>query len=771
MTERARVLVVDDEVGPRESLRMILKPWYEVATADTAETAVDAVRTFRPDVVFTDIRMPQVSGIELLQRIKEIDRTIAVVMITAYASLDTVKNALTHGAFEYLIKPFGRHDVEETARRALARRQQELGTRSEVAALVEQMRELAARTRERAEADARREQAEQSLRITQLSILRAVSHGILGQLDLSQLVSTVTRQLRHALGYDEVRVELGPTAAESSSTDESSAVCVIRDEAGPVGCLVVSNVRGRPIDPRERELLEMLADYLAVAIRNSRLYGEVADTKRSLELVIRSAGEAIIPVDREERVADWNPAAERIFGLAAAEAIGTPLSALLPGKVYGAARHALSPAQPVQVFDVTTRRGDRRLELSVTLSALAGGEGGEGLLAIVRDITAQRALEAQVLRAEKLTALGQLAGGIAHDFNNLLQAILGYAQVMARSPGDVEIVRQGLGVIEAAATHGAEAVRRIQKFARLRPEDPPVPVDLNQVIEDAVTITRPRWEERTLKGGVPLRLDLALTPALPPVMGRPAELGEVVTNLILNAIDAMPHGGTLTISTAAGPSAQVIVNVRDTGLGMTDAVRRRIFDPFFTTKPEEGTGLGLSMSHAIVTRHGGDVQVDSEPGRGTAFTITLPVGEASRPAVASEPHRAPARRARILLVDNEPHVLDILGEMLRDAGHEVVPVRSGAEAVAVFARDRFDTVLTNIGMTGMNGWEVLEAIRAHDARVPVLFVTGWGLHDEERERCRKWGVRVVLYKPLRAAELHEALQSALASPDNDATGR
>ena len=336
-TDRARVLVVDDELGPRESLRMILKPRYDIATADSGEAALTTLTTFHPDLVFMDIKMPQMDGIELLQRIKRSDPSIEVVMITAYASLETVKNALTHGAFEYLIKPFSRHDLEDTARRALARRQTELGTRTQLAMLVDEMRSLTAKSSGLAEA-ARGDQAEQSLRVTQLSILREISRGILGQLDLAQLTTTVTAQLREALGYDEVAVYLGAAMPEGVSAS-TSIVCPITDDAATLGYLVAANRAGaRPIDPRERELLEMLSEYLAVAIRNSRLYGEVAETKQSLERLISSAGDAIISLDAGGRIQGWNPAAGRIFGSMTQDPIGRPLTDLLPEDPYRAAR-------------------------------------------------------------------------------------------------------------------------------------------------------------------------------------------------------------------------------------------------------------------------------------------------------------------------------------------------------------------------------------------------------------------------------------------------
>ena len=211
----ARVLVVDDELGPRESLRMLLKPTYLIQTADSGKAALDQIPAYRPDIVILDIKMPEVDGLEVLRRIKRVDPSIEVVMITAYASLETVKLALTHGAFEYLIKPFSRQDLEDVVRRALLRRQAELGTRGQVARMVEEMRRLGAKTRELEEV-ARRESFEQSLRVTQLSILREISRTIVGQLDTAALIDMVTNQLQTGLGYDQVSIPATPPGGAAS---------------------------------------------------------------------------------------------------------------------------------------------------------------------------------------------------------------------------------------------------------------------------------------------------------------------------------------------------------------------------------------------------------------------------------------------------------------------------------------------------------------------------------------------------------------------------
>ena len=757
--DAARVLVVDDELGPRESLRMLLKPSYQIQTAESGPAALDQIPAYRPDIVILDIKMPELDGLEVLRRIKRIDPAIEVVMITAYASLETVKMALTHGAFEYLIKPFSRQDLEDVVRRALGRRHAELGARGQVAKLVEEMRRLAAKTRELEEA-ARREGVEPSLRVTQLSILREIARTFVGQLEYQAISTAVTGQLHNALGYDVVAI--APTAPVALPGDARVVTCAIRDAEGPLGWLVVDNrASGRSVDPRERELLEMLSEYLAIALRNARLYGQIADTKRSLEQLVASAGDAIITVTADHRIGGWNPAAERTFGIVAEQALGRRITDLLPEPDYGAARRRLAQGAEREAFEVVRQFGGSRvLTLAVTLSGLRKRGGGlDGVIAIVRDITTEREVESQLHQAEKLTALGQLAGGIAHDFNNLLQAILGYAQLMKQNPTNAELIERSLTVVESAAMDGSETVRRIQQFARLRPDEQFVRVEINQIVQDAVAITRPRWDENIARENHALELCLDLQ-AGALMQGRPAALSEVLTNLILNAMDAMPTGGRLTIATRDTPGREIRVTVSDTGVGMPETIRQRIFEPFYSTKGAAGSGLGLSMAYSIVLRHGGEIHVDSEPGAGTTFALTFPISlespAAEMPLVAAEGRR----HFRVLVVDDNPQVLATLAEMMRRVGHTVAPAITARGALQDYAPGRFDIVVTNIGMAEMNGWEFAERLRALDARVPMLFITGWGLREEDHARLAGLGVRRCLFKPVRPEDLDAALQDA-----------
>jgi CheY-like chemotaxis protein len=296
-----RVLVVDDELGPRESLRMLLKPSYAIQTAENGRTALDLLRRFQPDVVIMDIKMPEMDGLELLRHVKRADPSIEVVMITAYASLETVRHALTNGAFEYLIKPFSRQDLEDVVHRALVRRQTDLGTRGQVARLVEEMRKLSAKTRELEQAEAN----EQSLRVAQLSILREISRTIVGHLDPQNVTAALMEQLRVSLGYDsaDIVLECRPASTRSirSSWCASSATC------GTLGHLVVDNratgapsIRGS--EPRDAVGISGDRPAQLEALRRDRRHEAAA---RADHLVGRRA----IIRSPDDRIEKWNPAA------------------------------------------------------------------------------------------------------------------------------------------------------------------------------------------------------------------------------------------------------------------------------------------------------------------------------------------------------------------------------------------------------------------------------------------------------------------------------
>jgi signal transduction histidine kinase len=227
----------------------------------------------------------------------------------------------------------------------------------------------------------------------------------------------------------------------------------------------------------------------------------------------------------------------------------------------------------------------------------------------------------RMVQAEKLKALGELAAGVAHDFSNLLGGILGHAQLMLRDIEDPK-QRKRLAHIEQAARDGAETVERILEFARTQPHRPFEPVDLNAIVQDSIEMSRPRWENQARVYGTVIDVETDLA-AIPPVLGDRVRLREVLTNILLNAVDALPDGGLIQVATRH-EGENVVLSVRDNGVGMPEEVQTRIFDPFYSTKGTLGTGLGLSVAYGIVTQHGGAITVDSRPGAGSTFTLCFP---------------------------------------------------------------------------------------------------------------------------------------------------
>jgi GAF domain-containing protein/CheY-like chemotaxis protein len=370
------------------------------------------------------------------------------------------------------------------------------------------------------------------------------------------------------------------------------------------------------------------------------------------------------------------------------------------------------------------------------------------------------AAQDQLVRTEKLRAMGEMASGVAHDFNNVLASILGRAQLLLRRVEEPKL-RQWLEVIERSALDGARTVRRLQDFTRIRRDHPVVPVNLNQVVQQTLEATESSWRQESQRRGIRTEVVTALTPTLPEVPGDPAELREALTNLILNALDAMPAGGTLALSTSAA-AGQVEIAVADTGIGIPANIRHKIFDPFFTTKGPKGTGLGLSMTYGILARHGARISVESEEGRGTKFRLAFPVTDEAMDAVqtAPAPH-APARSLNCLVVDDEEVVAAVLGDMLTSEGHKVEIADGGQQALTRFSAGAFDLVLTDLAMPGMTGWEVARAIKNMASAVRVVLVSGFGV-EVPPEDLQAHGVDLVLPKPLKLQDIASAV--ALVTP-------
>lgn len=379
-----------------------------------------------------------------------------------------------------------------------------------------------------------------------------------------------------------------------------------------------------------------------------------------------------------------------------------------------------------------------------------------------------RQTQQAVMQQERLRALGQMASGIAHDINNALSPVSLYTQsLLEREPGLSARTRDYLETIQRAVEDVAYTVARMREFYRQRePQLTLMPVHLNQLVQQVVDLTRARWSDMPQLRGTVIALRTELAEQLPAISGIESEIREALINLIFNAVDAVPGGGTLTLRTRLAGGAdghgQVRVEVGDDGLGMDEETRRRCLEPFFTTKGERGTGLGLAMVYGVLRRHNGEIEIDSAVGRGTIVSLNFPVPQAA-PATPSQDRLDSARlsRLRLLLVDDDPLLLKSLCNTLEAEGHVVTTANDGVAGIAAFraasARgETFAAVITDLGMPDVDGRKVASAIKAASPATPVIMLTGWGkrLMSEDDMPAH---VDCLLSKPPKLRELRETL--------------
>jgi signal transduction histidine kinase len=375
-----------------------------------------------------------------------------------------------------------------------------------------------------------------------------------------------------------------------------------------------------------------------------------------------------------------------------------------------------------------------------------------------------RATQRQVIQQERLAALGTMAGGIAHDFNNALSIIMGYGEMLLDDLGR-GLTRDNatlpVTTILTAAEDAAAIVRRLREF--YRPEETGehrTSIDLNQIVEQSVSLTQPRWQTASNANGhaIAIATDLG---DIPQISGDAAELREVLTNLIFNAIDALPAGGTISLATRR-EGEMVALSVRDTGTGMKEEVRQRCLEPFFSTKGKSGTGLGLSMVFGIIQRHGGTVDIESELGKGSSFVLRLP-GCITDTEIVSRGDVVPWVNVplRVLVVDDQPILCELTREHLQGDLHTVEIALSGSDALEKFQASEFDLVITDHVMAGMNGEQLALRIKEINPKTPIILLTGYqsdsGAANESFE-----AVDLVLKKPLSRLALRTAFTTVMA---------
>ena len=390
---------------------------------------------------------------------------------------------------------------------------------------------------------------------------------------------------------------------------------------------------------------------------------------------------------------------------------------------------------------------------------------------------ALRRAQQALIQQERLRALGQMASGIAHDINNAISPIALYTEsLLEREAGLSTRARDYLITIQRAINDVAQTVGRMREFYRMRePELPLAEVELNALVPQVIDLTRARWNDQPQQRGIMIELKTVLAPDLPNMRGAENEIRDALTNLVFNAVDAMPKGGAIEVRTSSfavplreGESEHYLrLEVNDNGIGMDDETRRRCLEPFFTTKGNRGTGLGLAMVYGMAQRHGARLEIESELGMGTTIRLLFPIGAPPLTSTARlRTLQIPTRRLRILVVDDDPALISSLRSTLQDEGHQVTTAEGGQAGITAFRdaqlrQEPFDVVLTDLGMPYVDGRQVVDSVRAASPHTPIILLTGWGQHvGADNEGVPQ--VDRLLGKPPRLQELRAALAEVTA---------
>lgn len=812
MEERGqgRILIVDDEDDLRVTLqdRLALQG-YETTVCGTGEEALEALKTEPFDVLLTDLMMPGMSGLDLLRVGLEIDPHLVCILMTGQATVPTAVEALKAGAFDYITKPFKVAALRPVLSRAIELRQ--LRTKNVHLQETVAIHELSQAVAFVLDWDAILEKivdaAAQQCGAVEVSVMLPTDDGALS-------IAAVRGEHRTGLVGERVPIagsisgwvaeHLEPVMLHADTDDPrfpgaagrpgTTSVSVPMLTGGRlVGVLNVNAAgRSRPFTPGQIKALTILAGTGAAALENARLYEHVSERERRFRGTFQQAAVGMAHVTPDGKWLRVNPTLCEMLGYTERELLPLTMREVthpsdLHPKLELLQKVATSELPGFQIEERSVRKDGTHIWTHLTVSAVYGAMGRpEFLVGVWKDVTARKEAEleqhetnrrltealedlqraqSRLIEQERLRALGQMASGIAHDFNNALAPILGFTELLLYAPGtlnDRENIQSYLEMINTAARDAASVVHRLREFYREREEIEEFhPVKLPALVEQAVSLTQPKWQRLALADGRRIQVKTQLD-AVPSVLGDPAQLRELLTNLVFNAVDAMPDGGMITLRTYRQHD-RAVLEVRDTGTGMTEEVRRRCLEPFFTTKGKEGTGLGLPMVYGIVQRHGGTIAIETQPGQGTAFVVSLPTEPAGQTtAPAREPGRVSAGQPlRVLVVDDEPAVQQVTATFLTADGHRVETAGSGTEALAKFQPETFDLVITDQAMPGMSGDQFAAAIRERAPAQRILMLTGFAALMQARGELPA-GVDRLLGKPVTLAGLREAVADLTA---------
>ena len=811
-----KILVAEDSPTQAEYLRLLLESEnFQVELASNGREALGLVQTSPPDLILSDVLMPEVDGYAFCQAVKSSEATqhIPFVLLTQLHTPAGIAVGLQHGADDFVAKPFEERSLLERVRQILESgpSRRENGA-SEPADLLEKA-SLLLNERERALRDANEF----------LEHLIAASPGLIVQGDARNLslwyaspnIETVLGftpeevlrrpdlllELIHPEDRDRFRCEKERVLEQKQAHWETE--CRFRckngayrwfyttlrfDHAGvndriPVVASMLDITARKQAEAELQELNETLerrvAERTAAAEERARELARseeaVRETNETLGALFEAAPLAIIALDGKGNVRMWNGSAERVFGWSEREVLGrpAPLVTIDTQDEHGTLRERVMRGEAFTGVEIRrqTREG-KPVDVSLSAGPLRDAKGEiSGVMAVLEDVTSRKELEAQLRQSQKMDAIGQMAGGVAHDFNNMLAVITGYSELLLGRDALDEPVRGYLYEINRAGDRAASLTRQLLAFSRRQVLEPKV-LDLTEVVESTANMLR-----RLI--GADIHLSTASDPALGRVKADPGQMEQILMNLAVNARDAMPEGGKLKMelrnveltSDSLGraipvdPGRYVLLAVTDTGSGMDQETQSHVFEPFFTTKEEgKGTGLGLATVYGIVKQSGGYIQVDSAPGRGTTFSIYLPEvdEEVTRCSEGVIPADSDLGSETILLVEDDAAVRELIREILQVRGYTILEATNGGEALHFCQRynGTIHLLLTDVVMPAMSGRELFERMIGMSPDMKVLFVSGH-TDDAIDRRGGLTGSAAFIQKPFTPSALARKVREVL----------
>ena len=768
MNDALRILVVDDDQGQRQTLCDVLTAkGYGADAVDCGQAALKACANSQYDLVILDIKLPDIAGDDLAPQIEQLLPNVEIVLITAYASLESAIKSVARCTVDYLLKPIHLDRLLGIVARGAQRRR----VAQENARLQQQIH-LAKRQWE----------ATFDAILDPVAIVDASGDILRANRAFRRLFGASLTDRAEGKDYEVIfglrqepesllRKEVLRTGARGHA--EQNALSI-------PGAFVIA------CDPLELGQGPAVVYHLRDISQRKKAEVALSRSEELFRTVIEASKDAFVAVSPDGLITIFNPAAEEMFGRGNQEMIGEPFERLIPEAYrsrhqqfmmhrFAGGQLADRDGETVEFWGLRSNGVEFPIELSISVSS----RGSQPLLlAVIRDITARKRAEQEEARlreelhqSQKLRAIGELAGGVSHDFNNLLAGIMGSAELLLEGQQHEGRGRDYLNMIIELTRRGADLTAQLMSFAR-KGRILSVEIDIHEIVSKVIGIL-----DRTIDKRISVTSQFTAGPHT--VLGDPSQLQSAVLNLALNARDAMPQGGELSFQTSLielderfcqpiadlKPGNYLSLEVGDTGVGMPADVMDQIFEPFFTTKPEgEGTGLGLASVFGCVKSHQGHITVRSQEGAGTTFTVLLPLMESGQTTAQTPKADQGLVRGtgRILLVDDEELIRGVAVEALRLMGYDVEQCSDGADAVEVFREQhqQIDLVVLDMIMPKLGGLDTFRELKRINPQVKVLLASGFA-QDNLIQKALQEGVQGFVQKPFQIVPLSHAVAAAI----------